>query len=73
MLDSEALMGTCFLPPKLGQEQSRLRVRWVPGDWCNADVQLGVQLAIPVAGCWVVVMGYATLPRECWSAVLLFH
>ena len=73
VLDNEELRGTYFLQPKLGQEQSHLRVRWVPGDLCNADVQLGVQLAMPVAVCWAVVMGYAPLPREYWSAVLLFQ
>ena len=69
MLGIEELRGTYFLQPKLGQEQSRLRVRWVPGDLCNADVQLGM----PVAECWAVVMGYDTLPREHWSAFLLFQ
>ena len=67
-LDNEELRGTYFLQPKLGQEQSYLRVRWVPGDLCNADVQLGM----PVSGCWAV-MGYDTLPREHWSAFLLFQ
>ena len=73
VLGSEELRGTYFLQPKLGQEQSRLRVRWVPGDLCNADVQLGVQLAMSVTVCYAVVMGYAILPREYWTAVLLFQ
>ena len=51
VLGSEELRGTYFLQPKLGQEQSHLRVRWVPGDLCNADVQLGVQLAMSVTVC----------------------
>ena len=50
-LDNEELRGTYFLQPKLGQEQSYLRVRWVPGDLCNADVQLGVQIAMSVTVC----------------------
>ena len=65
VLGSEELRGTYFLQPKLGQEQSRLRVRWVPGDLCNADVQLGVQLAMSVTVYSVVAMGYANLPWEC--------
>ena len=51
VLDNEGLRGTHLLKPKLGQEQSYSGVRWVPGGLCNADVQLGVQLAMPVAVC----------------------
>ena len=73
VLGSEELRGTYFLQPKLGQEQSRLRVRWVPGDLCNADVQLGVQLAMSVTVYSAVAMGYAILPGEYLTAVLLFQ
>ena len=51
VLDNEELRGTHLLKPKLGQEQSYSGVRWVPGDLCNADVQLGVQLARSVTVC----------------------
>ena len=71
VLDNEGLRGTHLLKPKLGQEQSYSGERWVPGDFCNADVQLGAGLARSVAGCWVVVHGYAILPREHWTAILL--
>ena len=69
MVDNEGLMGIHLLRSKMGQEQSRSRE--VPGDFCNADVQLGAGLARSVAGCWVVVHGYAILPREHWTAILL--
>ena len=65
MLDSETLKDTYFLKPMLDQEQGRLRVRWVPGDLGNADVQLGVQLARSVTVYSVVAKGYANLPWEC--------
>ena len=51
VLDNEGLRGTHLLKPKLGQEQSYSGVRWVPGDFCNADVQLGAGLARSVTVC----------------------
>ena len=51
VLDNEGLRGIHLLRPKMGQEQSCSGERWVPGDFCNADVQLGVGLARSVTVC----------------------